>query len=233
LPSVLADGGFGSIMVSWIGEPGDVLARPRGWAEATGCAAWLLHAVTHDALAAAEGWNRAAGDPAELDRQIESWLTYYAAEGIESLAYGCLVLRNAGPAWFRAWEAPDEGSAAAGAHIERLFRGGDVLATSGDDELLALRLRIVDEAGIVSRAAPRDGEWHTVEAALELGSGLGFRAGLDAYASALVTRLDGSRPLREVFAEAAEATGSQVETYTLPALEVVRSLLGLGFAEAV
>jgi hypothetical protein len=58
----------------------------------------------------------------------------------------------------------------------------------------------------------------------------GFRAGLDAPSRALVLRLDRSRPLREVFAEAAQAGGIPEDEYRRPALVVVRSLLELGSA---
>ncbi|MHB1243689.1 MAG: methyltransferase [Gaiellaceae bacterium] len=230
LPAVLAEGGFGSMTISWIVEGDDLLEPPRRWAESTGCAAWLLHTLTHDALAAAEGWNRHLDDPEELDAGVREWLGYYERERIEALAYGCLVLRRAGPAWFRAWELPDEGTPSAGDHLLRLFAGGDVLARAGEDELLELRLALVDDASITSRASARDGSWKTEEAWLALGEGLGFRAGLDPYASALVTRLDGSRALREVLSDAAAATGSDLAVFTPPALEVTRSLLGLGFA---
>ena len=91
-------------------------------------------------------------------------------------------------------------------------------------------LRCCGSRSITSRASARDGAWKTEEAWLALGEGLGFRAGLDPYASALVTRLDGSRPLRDALADAAAATGSDLAVFTPPALEVTRSLLGLGFA---
>ena len=70
----------------------------------------------------------------------------------------------------------------------------------------------------------------TIEAVVALADGLGFRAGVDVPSRALLLRLDGSRPLREVFAEAAEAVGMPADDYQLPALVVVRSLLELGFA---
>ena len=183
-----------------------------------------------DALGAAEGWNREADTPEELEERVERWLDYYAAEGIASLAYGCLVLRRSPPAWFRSWELPEEGTPAAGAHVERLFANGDLLEDLGDGELLEARIRLVEAAQLVSRARLEEGEWQTIEAAVALADGLGFRAGLDAPSRALVLRLDGSRPLREVFAEAAKAGAIPEDEYRRPALVVVRSLLELGFA---
>lgn len=232
LPAVLEEGGFASVMISWIVE-GELVSRPREWAERTGCAVWLFNTTSHDALGAAEGWNRDADTPEELEERLTRWLEYYAAEGIESLAYGCLVLRRAAPAWFRSWELPDEGMPAAGPHVERLFANGDLLEDVRDEELLEARIRLVETAELVSRAHVEDGEWRTIEAAVALADGLGFRAGVDAPSSALVIRLDGSRPLREVFAEAAEVVGMPADEYRRPALVVVRSLLELGFAVPV
>ncbi|MEX1357908.1 MAG: class I SAM-dependent methyltransferase, partial [Gaiellaceae bacterium] len=206
LPAVLEEGGFGTVMISWIVE-GELVSRPREWAERTGCAVWLFNTTSHDALGAAEGWNRDADTPEELEGRVARWLDYYAAEGIESLAYGCAVLRRAAPVWFRSWELPDEGMPAAGPHVERLFANGDLLQGLADEELLGARIRLVEAAELVSRAHVEDGEWRTIEAAVALADGLGFRAGVDAPSSALVIRLDGSRPLREVFAEAAEVVG--------------------------
>ena len=95
LPSVLAEGGFASVMVSWI-QPGDDpaaapadLARglrlrrldPRTRARTTRCAA-------------AAAWNRDAPSPAEYTERIERWLDYFRREGIEAIAYGAIVMRR-------------------------------------------------------------------------------------------------------------------------------------------
>jgi Methyltransferase small domain len=229
IPGVLEEDGFGSVMISWIVD-GELVDRPREWAARTGCAVWFFSASSHDALGAAEGWNRDADTPEELEERVARWLDYYAAEGIASLGYGCVVLRRSPPAWFRSWELPEEGTPAAGAHVERLFANGDLLQDLADDELLEARIQLVKAAELVSRARLEEGEWQTIEAAVALADGLGFRAGLDAPSRALVLRLDGSRPLREVFAEAAKAGGIPEDEYRRPALVVVRSLLELGFA---
>jgi Methyltransferase small domain len=140
IPGVLEEDGFGSVMISWIVD-GELVDRPREWAARTGCAVWFFSASSHDALGAAEGWNRDADTPEELEERVARWLDYYAAEGIASLGYGCVVLRRSPPAWFRSWELPEEGTPAAGAHVERLFANGDLLQDLADDELLEARIQ--------------------------------------------------------------------------------------------
>jgi hypothetical protein len=67
---------------------------------------------------------------------------------------------------------------------------------------------------------------------LVLDDGLGFRAGMDEYTSALVPYLDGTRRLDAAIATAAESVGLErgdLQTFSRGALAVVREMLALGF----
>ena len=69
---------------------------------------------------------------------------------------------------------------------------------------------------------------------LVLDEGLGFRAGIDQNTASLVPFLDGSRTLREAIVSAARARGveaSDLPAFTRGALELVRTMLELGFLD--
>ncbi|HEY6030877.1 MAG TPA: class I SAM-dependent methyltransferase [Gaiellaceae bacterium] len=231
-PSVLEEGAFGTVMISWIRAGGDAAAAPRRWVGDGGCDAWLFHTAFHDALTSAASWNRgAAGE--ELEQRLDRWLDYYREERIEGIAYGTLVLRRRadGGGWFRSVEVPDGPRDAGGAHVELLFRNQDALAGL-DDEALLERVALVCPHTVfehANRSGP--GGWTTVEAALAVRGGIAFRAPLDAPSAALVAELHPSRRVREVVEAAAAKRGEPLEEFTQPALGLVRRLLELGFAE--
>ena len=131
LPSLLEDGAFGSIMVSWIQDEVDEPAdRPRRWLEGSGCDAWILHSSTDDALATAAGWHRDAATADEYGERIDRWLDYYRREGIGAVSYGAIVMRRrvGGGNWVRSTRLPSGRVGPADAHLRRLFAAQDALA---------------------------------------------------------------------------------------------------------
>ncbi len=69
----LAEGGFASLLVSWLAEDEDSPdERVLAWVEATGCSGWILPTQGSDPLDHAAEWNsHLAGD---LQRAFESWI---------------------------------------------------------------------------------------------------------------------------------------------------------------
>jgi methylase of polypeptide subunit release factors len=190
LPSHLADGGFGSIAISWISgeEPAE---RPRGWLAGSGCDAWLFHIATDDAFRSALAWNRAADvEPALLAAKVDEWLAYYERLGIERISYGALVVRRrAGDTWFRSARLPAKRLRPASAHLERMF-------TAATTALLDRPLALVEAARAERVSQRRGGGFALADATVRLEEGIGFHAKLDGAALALVEHLDGSAPLR-------------------------------------
>lgn len=119
LPALLDDGGFASVLVSWV--PKGTELEPLSWPPAD-CSALVLLLHQETAHAAAEYWH-AGRPPAEARAGVERWLAYYDRAGIESVAYGAVLLqRPAGPPWRDSLDIQGGGpSGAAGAHIERIF----------------------------------------------------------------------------------------------------------------
>ena len=236
LPALLDEGGFASIMVSWIQEGGDPAARPAEWLDGSGCDAWVLHTGTDDALSAATGWNRPAGSPEERLEKIDRWLEYFRAERIEAISYGAIVLRkrSTGSNWLRSTELPRGRFGPASDALERMFAAQDMLEDVPDDEaLLARCVRIADDVTLAQELRREDDGWALRTAELRLEGGLGFTAGLDPSAARVVSGLDGGRPLRATLEEAADAVGVERAEFLPAGAALVRRMLELGFAVPV
>jgi methylase of polypeptide subunit release factors len=229
LPAHLAEGGFATVMVSWIHNGGEPTAAPRTWLEGSGCDAWIFYTGTDDPLLTAAKWNADARTNEELEERVGRWIDYYRENAIEGIAYGCIVLRRrTGTNWIRSTELK-HGVSTAGGHIERIFRAADLL--EADDDVLALRFRFVDGATIEEELEPRENGWLPRAATLKLGSGLGFTAGLDAMAARVVAAIEPGRSVQECLdAVAAEVDAPSAELRRAGG-ELVRRLLELGFVE--
>ncbi len=143
LPRHLAEGGFGSAMISWIAGD-DPTERPRAWLDSSGCDAWVIHTGTDDALATAAAWNRAAATEVEgYAERIDAWLAYYERLGIGAIAYGTVVVRrrSGGGNWVRTAELPADRLNDASEHLQRMFAAHDQL-----DSVLDTPLVLVDDA---------------------------------------------------------------------------------------
>lgn len=229
LPDVLTEGGYASVMVSWVQSGGDPAARPRSWLEGSDCDAWILHTLTDDPLSTAASWNKDAQTAQELDERIGRWLDYYDAEGIEAVSYGALVMRrHTGPTnWFKTTQLPRERLRPAGHHLERLFAAQDFLGAP--EPLRDARLKVPPDVVFEQRSMHQDGRWTTRDAELRLDGGLGFAAGLDSDSTQVVIGLDPQRPLSETLADVAAQVGADREEFEKAGVALVRQMLELGF----
>jgi methylase of polypeptide subunit release factors len=238
IPRHLAEGGFGTVQISWVADPGGEAVEPvRRWLRDSGCDAWLLHYRTDKPLETAAVWNQMeSGDPVKYGQIMDTWLAYYRELGIRGIAYGSLVLRRrAGANWFRTDPLPGERLKPASDHILRVFAAHDLLAGAGDGErLLDLRMRVVSKAVAEERVRFSDGEPVVEKMSLTLDEGLGFQAGMDGKVLHLLSKLNGSRTLREALAEGAERDDiTDVEGYVHAGLPSARRMFELGFLELV
>jgi methylase of polypeptide subunit release factors len=238
IPRHLAEGGFGTVQISWVADPGGEAVEPvRRWLRDSGCDAWLLHYRTDKPLETAAVWNQMeSGDPVKYGQIMDTWLAYYRELGIRGIAYGSLVLRRrAGANWFRTDPLPGERLKPASDHILRVFAAHDLLAGAGDGErLLDLRMRVVSKAVAEERVRFSDGEPVVEKMSLTLDEGLGFQAGMDGKVLHLLSKLNGSRTLREALAEGAKRDDiTDVEGYVHAGLPSARRMFELGFLELV
>jgi len=228
---VLAPGGFACVLIAWALDPDDPAARPRRWLAGSGCDAFLLHTSTDDPLETAALWNRDLLDRPDLYAGVlDRWLAYYRELGIEQLGYACIVLRkrvDAHEGWLEAQPLPRAALRPAGRHVRRLFEAHDRLSEmTSDDDLLGLRLRLVDDAVVSQETRFAEGRWHAESITLRLERGLPFSAELDPPTARLVRALDGSTLLSDALTE---AVGGDAERAA--GLSLARRMLEIGFLE--
>jgi len=231
LPGYLEEGGFGTILVSWIQDGPDLAARPRHWIDGTGCDAWILHTGTEDALTAAGSWNRElADDQASYAQAIDRWTSYFAAEGIEAVAYGAVVMRRRtpGPNWIHSRELPDGARVRPQDHLLRLFTGPDLLMQLPTDGALAgLRPALAEGSRITTHHVLGVGGWAET-AQLTLDVGIPFAAQVDRLTAEFLVELDGTRTLGDVLDAFADVHEAPHEAARAAGLPVTRRLLELG-----
>jgi methylase of polypeptide subunit release factors len=238
----LAEGGFGTVTVSWASSsrssatPADGDAGPvRRWVARTGCDAWILHYRTEDPLTTAKSWNEQdATDPATYAATLDRWLAYYERLGIRAIAYGAVVLRRrvAPENWVKVDSMPAGRLRPASDHILRVFGAQDHLErVTKDAELFGERFRLVPRHSVTRRGAIGSTE-ERIELSLE--EGLGFQATIDEHMLRLLTRLDG-RTLGEALEAAARDGGlsdADAARYVAAGAPLARTLLASGLIEA-
>jgi methylase of polypeptide subunit release factors len=234
LPAHLAEGGFGSVMISWVQEAEEPTARPAAWLEGSGCDALVIHTTSDEPLSIAAQWNREArSDAAAYEAAIERWLAYFAAEGIAQIAFGCIVMRRRTPSaerpnWVQSTRMPALRLEPAGAQLEQMFAARDFLTELGDDvALLDRRLSIAANVALTQELRLNEQGWGVREATVAIRDGLRYSAGLDEVTTALVLGLDGTRTVREALPDPT-ATRSREELDEI-GVRVARQMLELGF----
>jgi methylase of polypeptide subunit release factors len=236
VPGLLTDGGLATVMASWIQDGDDPSTRPFSWLEGSACDALLVHSGTEDPLSAAALWNRdAAPDSDRYAELLDRWLAYFAEEEIAAIAYGAFVLRRRaeGRPWSATIPLPRRPEPAS-AHLERILAGRDVLeAVDGNLALLDRRVVLAPTVVFEHRLRPVEGRLVAGGASVRLDEGLGYSAGLDEAAAALVVRLDGKRALRDVLADVQHDAGLDDESLVDSGVGLARMLLELGFAVVV
>jgi SAM-dependent methyltransferase len=238
-PTVLANGGFAHVLVSWAHAPGDEWAPElREWVRGSGCDAWLLHYRTNDPLTHAASWLRPLGesDVAAYEEAIDRWTSHLGRLGIAAIGFGAVVLRRRarGRNWIREDPLPLDRLEPAGDHTLRVFAAQDLLEDASDAELLRARLLLTPHHRLDQELEAAGGGFAALSQTLVLTDGLGFTVGVDRHTASLLPYLDG-RPLEDALAlavETFELQESERAAYSSAALPVVRKLLGLGFLVA-
>jgi len=191
LPAHLDEGGFATLLVSWVPTGDNGAPAPVRWAGGGGCDALVLELHREQPRDAAAAWHRDL-KPAAAERGIARWLDFYRREGIEEIAFGAVVLRRrSGSNWQDAIPLPGGPSGHAGEDLLRMFGARSLLANVPVDE---------------RRFGPAP-DVLLQDDALAMRGGLGLRAGLDPTAAALVHHLAQARSAGEAFDATAGALG--------------------------
>jgi SAM-dependent methyltransferase len=235
MPAHLEEGGLGVCLVSWTHRRDEDWRGPvRAWVEGSGCDAIVLGLASSDVLTYAAGWGRGPGrDPEVTAPRLVRWLEWFAAEGIEQVGWGAVVLRrrSGGPNWFLAETPATETNGPAGEQIRRLIAMQDVLQELPDEPEALLRVPLVlapdhrvDQTGrFVADGSEID------SLTLRFEAGLGTKIALDLPTAQALAALDGRRPAGEVLREVGQRLGvDDVDGFARGAAPGFRRLLELG-----
>jgi methylase of polypeptide subunit release factors len=192
----LADGGFATLCVSWLGRDRDAPdERVVEWVDGSGCDAWILPLDEATPLEHAERWNaHLAADAAAYGDALDRWTAYLEALGGGVVTEGAVLLhRRPGRTAIRIDEIDEDELEAADAQIRRAF---DARARLDGSDPLDARLAPVDALRIENQL--RRGRIVGARFALEEGTWPEVSA--SARAAEVVAALDGRRTLRELSA---------------------------------
>src|SRR5712691_5506856 len=93
----LADGGYATLLVSWIARDDDnPEERPLAWTGGTGCDRWIMPIFGLDPLGHAARWNNhlAGGDDEAFRAALDDWTSYLERLGVEMVSEGAVLLHR-------------------------------------------------------------------------------------------------------------------------------------------
>jgi len=232
----LADGGFATMLVSWLAhdedEPDERLLE---WTEDIGCDSWIIPIWGSDALDHAATWNdELAGKPQQYGAAIDRWTDYLADLGVRWVTEGAVLLhRRAGDEFTaRVDEVDEEDLEEAGEQIQRAFAARERLGRlRRPADLLDERLAVAAPLLLEHELEPRKGRTAVVAASLQLAGGTNTTVEGSPRVLEVVASLDGGAPLGDRIRSAAERlqlSESEASRLGREVLEVSRELLEVG-----
>ena len=232
LPQHLAEGGFGTVMLSWVQAGEDATLRPTGWFEGSRLRrARAPHGHRRAALDRGAVEPRRPLRPGGVCRGDRPLGRLLQAGGHRP---DRVRLRGAPPPlgenWIKSTRMPSRRLEPAGAQIEEMFAAHDYLGGLADDrQLLDERFKVAERVRVAQELRLTDDGWALRDSSVEIANGMRFTAGLDDVTTALVLGLDGSRTLREALPAPDDAHSPQALEEI--GVRVVRQMLELGFLQ--
>jgi methylase of polypeptide subunit release factors len=231
-PRHLAPGGRCQVLANWAHTSTEPWTeRVTSWLAGSGCDAWVLQREVSDLPTYVEMWLADAGitDTDEHARRYETWLSWFADQGIEAVGFGWLSLQRTDreDPVVRCEDWPYEVTQPLGPSVADWFRSTDALASLDDRALLATRLRrpghvIQEQFGQPGAADPE----HLV---LRVGTGVRRAERVSTDEAALVGACDGDLSLGQILGAIADLRGSRPDALVAQLLPRVRGLVTDGF----
>ncbi|MDX6476131.1 MAG: hypothetical protein QOH95_1642 [Gaiellaceae bacterium] len=175
VPAHLNDGGFASMLVSWLSESEERPdVRIEQWLDDNGCDSWVIGLSGADPLDHAAGWNEhLSGDPEDYGRALDRWTAYFEELGVGWITEGAVLMhkRPGDVHMIRTDSADEDDLEYAGDQVERVFEALELVAVIDDpQELLGERLALAEEAQIEqsvgddrARVVLEEGTWPELE----------------------------------------------------------------------
>jgi hypothetical protein len=217
----LAEGGFATLLVSWVATDGDDPdEHPHEWVDDLNADAWILGFSDSTPLDHAARWNaHLTGDPKRFGEALDDWTAYFDQLGAVSISEGAVLLhsRPGGDYTVRADSVDEDELEVADEQIRRAF---DARARLEAVDLLTARLVPAEETVVEEEDVVLEGGTQPVVEASSL-------------VTDVLVDLDGTTTLAELIAAVAELRGVSAEKLEREVLEVVRELLELGIMRLV
>jgi methylase of polypeptide subunit release factors len=229
----LADGGFATLLVSWLAEDEDEPdERVLEWAEQTGCDSWILSTWDSDPLSHASTWNSHL-DGEAFGRALDEWTAYFEGLGVRWISEGAVLLHKrpgGGEARVDSIDADDV--EVADEQIQRAFAARARLAElDGRGELLEQRPSLEMAFWMEQELEPEQGAASIVDSRIQLSEGTSSALEVEPGVLDVVASLDGRTQLADVIRTVGDRQGlSRTELTRLEraAVRATRELLELG-----
>lgn len=231
----LAEGGYASLLVSWVAETGDEPDdRVLAWVDGSGCDTWVLGLSGADPLDHAFTWNNhLVDDQAALGAALDEWDAYFRSIGVGWITEGAVLLhrREGGEHVVRVDPIDEDDLEEAGAQIERAFAAQTYLASLGNDEaLLDERFALAGDVRIERSFDAGGGEAATIV----LYEGTRPEVEINPETADVLAALDGNVTLGRAIERTVkrlELTRRSAGEVRREALDAMRELLELGFVD--
>ncbi|WP_245594474.1 DUF7059 domain-containing protein [Actinospica robiniae] len=233
-PSHLAEGGYCHVLANWLHVAGqDWRERLAPWIRGTGCDAWVVQRELQDPAEYAELWLRDSGDhsSSQYIQRYQAYLDYFAANQIEGVAFGWIILHNSGAdlPTVRLEELTRQIEQPLGAHVPEWFARHEFLTEVEDEELLGTALSVAPGVVLEQSAELGDDGWAPAATRLRQTGGLRASGEIDPVGIAVVGAADGERLLGDLLDAIAGQFGIDPPTLRSGSLDAVRALIEEGF----
>lgn len=232
----LDEGGFATILCNWVYDTEKFWSVPLAeWVDESGCDALLLHYGSDDAATYATRWNRGLlrTDPKGFEVKLGRWLDYYRSLGIDTIAYGAVILRKRTGSANRVYtiDVPTGPSGESGDHILRIFAARDLLASAAHEKLLDHVFKLVEGHRLDQVLNYKNSQYSTQPAVMRLAHSIGLEGTVDERALGVLFACDGRRTLRQAIGEASDQLRLEAHELTEPSLAMIGRLLELGLVD--
>ena len=232
----LADGGFASVLVSWLARSQDEPdEHVHAWLDGSGCDAWILGLSGSDPIDHAAGWNEhLSNDAAAYDAALAEWTAYFDTLDTGWITEGGVVMhRRAGDRHVVRADAVDEDELEfASDQIERVFDALAAIAAEGD-AVLDRRLRLAEEVRFEQELDRTGAVTSTI---LLLDEGTCPEVDIELELAEVLTALDGATTLDQAVSRVArrdDLSHREAEGLRGDVRRLARDLLEQGILELV
>lgn len=226
----LRPGGRLQVLGNWAHRAGTSWGERVGeWMSGTGCDAWVLQRDVVDPPTYVEMWLADAGlrGTPQYRERYDTWLSWFADEGIEAVGFGWLNLRRTDHAEpiVRTEDWPHEIEQPVGPHIAAWMHAGDGVRVSDDDLMGA----VLVQADLVQEEQSSPGAAEADRIVVRQRGGLRRARQVDTVEAGLVGACDGELSVGQILDALAHLLERDAGELRAAYAEPVRSLLLDGY----